>query len=143
MDELLQSKLPWRINYIPKPTPRHIPKNVTDLTIQLIGHPPSLSVLEDTMSSEDLENEMTLLELEESKPNLPITGVNANLDSYIADVRILPVIYHIFEETRTSMTILLDEGSNTSLITTQVVKNLGLKGETKSTSIYKAGEKTI
>ena len=86
---------------------------------------------------------MSLLELEESKPNLPITGINANLDSYIADVGILPIIYHIFEETRISTMILLDEGSNTSLITTQVAKSLGLKGRTKLTSICKAGEQTI
>ena len=83
---------------------------------------------------------MSLLELEESRPNPPVPGINASLDSHFADVGILPVIYHTFEETRMSMTILLDEGSNTSLITTQVAKSLGLKGRIMLTSICKAGE---
>ena len=77
MDELLEPKLPGRTNYIHKLIPRDLPEYIRDPTIQLIRHSPSLSVLEDTSSSEDLENEMSLLELEESKPNLPIAGTNA------------------------------------------------------------------
>ena len=137
MNELLESELPWRTNHAPKSAPRWIPELPTT---QLTGQRASPSVLNDTIFPEDLGNEMSLLELEELKPNPSVIGANTSLDAYIADVGILPVIHYIFEETHIRTMILLDEGSNTSLITMQVAKDLGLKGETKLTSICKAGE---
>ena len=92
---------------------------------------------------------MSLLELQESSSNLPessdptVLGIDTSLDSeqdYLADISLLPVIYHVFEDTNTDTTILLDEGSNTSLITTKVAKSLGLKGRTMLTVICKAGD---
>merc|ERR1711867_223836 len=96
MDELLESKLPWRSDYTPKPAPRYVPEYVRDPTTR---HSPSPSVPEDPTSSEDLENEMSLLELEESRLNPPVPGFNACFDSHFADVGILPIIYHTFKET--------------------------------------------
>ena len=133
-------QLPWRTEYTPKSAPRYVPKYVRDPATRNLPPPP---VSEDATSSEDLETEMSLLELEESRSNSPVLGINASLDSHLADIGILPIIYHIFEETHTSTTILLDEGSNTSLITMQVAESLGLKGRTMLTSMCKAGEQTI
>ena len=92
------------------------------------------------MSSENLENEMSLLELEESKLIPPITEINANLDSYIAETGLLPMIDYLFEEANIATTIFMDERSNTSFITTKLAEALKMEGEVKLTKIFKAGE---
>ena len=51
------------------------------------------------------------------------------------------MIYHVFEDTNTETTILLDEGSNISLISSKIAKALGLKGKIMLTTICKAGNK--
>ena len=137
VNELLQSELSCKPDHALKPTPRNTPECVRDPIIPLIKHPPSQSVLEDIMSSENLENEMSLLELEESKL---ITEINPNLDSYTAEIGLLPMIDYLFEEANISTTILMDEGSNTSFITTKLAEALYLKGRFKLTKILRAGE---
>ena len=93
---------------------------------------------------------MSLLELQESRSNLPgspdptVLGIIASSDSEqddLVDIGLLPIIYHVFEDTNTDTTILLDEGSNTSLITMKVAKSLGLKGRIMLTVICREGDK--
>ena len=79
------------------------------------------------MSSENLENEMSLLELEESKLIPPITEINANLDSYIAETGLLPMIDYLFGEANIATTIFMDERSNTSFITTKLAEALNME----------------
>ena len=92
------------------------------------------------MSPEDLENEMSLLELEESKLIPPIIEINANLDSYITETGLLPMINYLFEEAKIVTTIFMDERSNTSFITIKLAEALNMEGEVKLTKIFKAGE---
>ena len=73
-------QLPWRTEY----TPKYVPRYVRDPATRNLPPPP---VPEDVASSEDLETEMSLLELEESRSNPPgspdptVLGINASLDS--------------------------------------------------------------
>ena len=92
------------------------------------------------MSSEDLENMISFLELKESELVPLTTEINANLDSYIAETGLLPMIDYLFEEANIATTIFMDEGSNTSFITTKLAEALNLEGEVKLTKIFKAGE---
>ena len=50
------------------------------------------------------------------------------------------MIDYLFEEASISTTILMDEGSNASFITTKLAEALHLKGRFKLTKILKAGE---
>ena len=80
---------------------------------------------------------MSPLELEESKH---ITEINPNLDSHTAEIGLLPMIDYLFEEVNIATTIFMDEGSNTSCITTKLAKALNLEGEVRPTKVFKAGE---
>ena len=51
---------------------------------------------------------------------------------------LLPVIHYIFKEVNQGMTIFMDEGSNTLLITIKVANALYLKGKVQLTTILKA-----
>ena len=50
------------------------------------------------------------------------------------------MIDYLFEEANIGTTIFMDEGSNTSFITTKLAEALHLEGEVKLTRIFKAGE---
>ena len=58
----------------------------------------------------------------------------------LADTGLLPVIYYVFEDANIGTTILLDGGSNTSLITTKLAEALRLEGKIMLTTIFKAGD---
>ena len=51
----------------------------------------------------------------------------------LAETGLLPMIDYLFEEANVATTILLDEGSNTSFITTKLAEALHLEGEVKLT----------
>ena len=132
-------QLPWRTEYTPKYVPRYVRDPAT-------RNPPPPPVPEDVASSEDLETEMSLLDLEDSRSNPPgspdptVMGIKARSISdpdqdNIADTGLLPVIYYYFEDANIGTTILLDEGSNTSLITTKVAEALCLEGKIMLTTI--------
>ena len=147
MDKFFESiQLPCRTDYTPKSALRCVSKYVRNPAIRDLPSPP---VPEDVTSSEDLDTEMSLLELDESKSNLPgssnptVMGINMSLcldQDVPADIGLLPVIYHVFEDTNTATTILLDEGSSTLLITNKMARDLGLKGKTMLTKICKTGK---
>ena len=50
------------------------------------------------------------------------------------------MIEYLFEDTDIATTIFMDEGSNTSFITTKLAEDLNLEGELKPTKFFKAGE---
>ena len=50
------------------------------------------------------------------------------------------MIYYVFEDAKIGTTILLDEGFNTSLITTKLAEALHLEGKIMLTTIFKAGD---
>ena len=91
-------QLPWRTEY----TPRYVPRYVRDPATR---NPPPRPIPEDVASSEDLETEMSLLDLEDSRSNPPgspdptVMGINASSDpdqDDPVDIGLLPVIYHVF-----------------------------------------------
>ena len=95
-------QLPWRTEYTPRSAVRYIPRYVRDPATR---NPPPLPVPEYVASSEDLETEMSLLDLEGSRSNPPgsrdptVMGINASSisDPYqdnIADTGLHPVIYY-------------------------------------------------
>ena len=51
------------------------------------------------------------------------------------------MIKYLFKEVNVATTIFMDEGSNTSFITTELAQALHLEGEFKLTKIFKAGDK--
>ena len=115
-------QLPWRTEY----TPRYVPRYVRDPATR---NPPPPPVPKDVASSDDLETEISLLDPEDSRSNPPgspdatVMGFYASSDPNQdgpADIGLLPVRYHVFEDTNTATTILLDEGSSTSLITNKM-----------------------
>ena len=52
----------------------------------------------------------------------------------------LPILYYVFEDAKVETSILMDEGSNTSLISTKLAKSLNLVGEPRITTVTKACE---
>ena len=58
------------------------------------------------------------------------------------DYGMLPMLHYILEEVNQGTTVFIDEGSNTSLITSKLVNSLYLKGKVKLTTVTKACEKT-
>ena len=58
----------------------------------------------------------------------------------LMETGLLPMIDYIFKDTSIGTTIFMDEGSNTSFITTKLAEALHLEGEFKLTRIFKAGE---
>ena len=55
---------------------------------------------------------------------------------------LLPVINYIFKKVNQGTTVFMDEGSNTSLITTKLANALYLKGKVQLTTVLKACNKT-
>ena len=53
----------------------------------------------------------------------------------------LPMLHYVFEEVNQGTTIFMDEGSNTSLITSKLVNSLYLKEKIKLTTVTKACER--
>ena len=51
---------------------------------------------------------------------------------------LLPMIHYVFQDLNQGTTVFMDEGSNTSLITTKLADALLLKGKLKLTTILKA-----
>ena len=51
---------------------------------------------------------------------------------------LLPMIHYVFKEVNQGTTVFMDEGSNTSLITTKLANALFLKGKVKLTTVLKA-----
>ena len=105
------------------------------------------------MSYEDLEVELDLLDLEdcrlEIRPNksrhpnvmaIKATYLTVPDKENLAETGLLPMIDYLFEEANIGTTIFMDEGSNTSFITTKLAEALNLEGEVKLTKIFKAGE---
>ena len=58
-----------------------------------------------------------------------------------ADTGILPMIHYVFKDVNQGTTIFMDEGSNTSLITTKLANALYLEGKVKLTTVLKACDK--
>ena len=54
---------------------------------------------------------------------------------------ILPMIHYIFKDVNQGTTILMDEGSNTLLITTKLASTVYLEGKVKLTTVLKACNK--
>merc|ERR1711873_258324 len=54
---------------------------------------------------------------------------------------VLPMIHHVFKEVNQGTTIFMDEGSNTSLITSKLANALYLEGKVKLTTVLKACDK--
>ena len=54
---------------------------------------------------------------------------------------ILPMIHYVFKDVNQGTTIFMDEGSNTSLITTKLANALYLEGKVKLTTVLKACDK--
>ena len=50
----------------------------------------------------------------------------------------LPMIHYVFKEVNQGNTVFMDEGSNTSLITTKLANALFLEGKVKLTTVLKA-----
>ena len=55
-------------------------------------------------------------------------------------IGMLPILHYVFEDTKIGTSILMDKGSNTSLISTKLVKSLNLEGKPKITTVTKACE---
>ena len=51
---------------------------------------------------------------------------------------LLPVIHYVFKDVNQGTTIFMDEGSNTSLITSKLANALYLKGKVQPTTVPKA-----
>ena len=143
---LESTQLPWRTEHTNGDVPGQVPRNIRDSATRTPSPPP---VPENVVPSESLETEMNLLDLEDSRsnrtesPDPTLMGINASSDpdqDGPTDIGLLPVIYHVFEDTNTATTILLDEGTNTSLITTKMAQDLSLKGKIMLTKICKAGD---
>ena len=96
---------------------------------------------------------MDLLDLEncrlEITPNMPThhnvmaiktTYLTVPDEENLAETSLLPMIDYLFEDVNVGTTIFMDEGSNTSFITTKLAGALHLEGEFKLTRIFKAGE---
>ena len=101
------------------------------------------------MPSESREMEINLSDLEDSRsnhtesPDPTVMGVNASLNldhDGPTDIGLLPMIDYLFEKANIWTTIFMDEGSNTSFITTKLAESLHLEGEFELTKIFKAGE---
>ena len=136
--------------YIPEEySPNYAPRYVEDLAT---NNPPPLDP-EDVMSYEDLEVELDLLDLEncrlEITPNksrhpnvmaIKATYLTVPDEENLAETGLLPMIYYLFEDANIGTTIFMDEGSNTSLITTKLAEALHLEGKVMLTMIFKAGE---
>ena len=54
---------------------------------------------------------------------------------------LLPIIHYVFKEVNQGTTIFMDEGSNTSLITSKLANALYLKGKVQCTTVLKACDK--
>ena len=55
---------------------------------------------------------------------------------------LLPMIHYTFEDVNQGTIVFMDEGSNTSLITTKLANSLFLQGKKKLTNVIKACEKS-
>ena len=59
----------------------------------------------------------------------------------LEDYGLLPMIHYVFKDVNQGTTIFMDEGSNTSLITTKLAYSLFLEGKVKLTTVLKACDK--
>ena len=58
----------------------------------------------------------------------------------LVETGLLPMIHYVFKDVNIGTTIFMDEGSNTSLITTKLADALRLEGKVMLTMVLKAGE---
>ena len=63
-----------------------------------------------------------------------MTSTQDDLDQY----GLLPIVHYVFKEVNQGTTVFMDEGNNTSLITTKLANALFLKGKVRLTTVLKA-----
>ena len=69
---------------------------------------------------------------------IKMTSIQDDLEQY----GLLPMIHYVIQEVNQGTTVFMDEGSNTSLITTKLANALFLKGKVKLTTVLKACDRT-